>query len=428
MKRHAIMRNAVIVGCLLAAVVVLTGSPAAAQTKIRFFSFHWVENPWCKALEEFQRNWNAANPGIQIVRDETTYAEKDSVFVTQSKAKAAADIGHFMLRPIPAFADQGFLLDLTPFIEKEGGASYLAQWDKDDLAACEYKGKRYCLPEELNPIVLTYNKVHFKEAGLDPNKPPTTYTGLVEYAKKLTRDGRYGIGLIGSRQEGLFMRFSPFIWGAGGEYLTADGKRSALDTPEALEGFKNYVELFTRHKVVPPGVTEQGSQEVRTQLAHGKVSMIFESSVARGIVGAINPKLNIPEEFAVAPMPVNKKKVTGASYTLSVISAFTKNPEAAWKVYKAWHDHQAMLRLFQIAGITVARKDVKNAPEVKNDKWWGVYASQTPYVKVEPLIPEWPKIGDAMITAIQEAFSGIKTPEQALKDVHQATNRALGVQ
>lgn len=33
-----------------------------------------------------------------------------------------------------------------------------------------------------------------------------------------------------------------------------------------------------------------------------------------------------------------------------------------------------------------------------------------------------------MITGVQEAFSGIKTPEQALRDVHIATNRALGVQ
>jgi hypothetical protein len=33
-----------------------------------------------------------------------------------------------------------------------------------------------------------------------------------------------------------------------------------------------------------------------------------------------------------------------------------------------------------------------------------------------------------MITAVQEGFSGVKTSEQALKDVHIATNRALGVQ
>jgi hypothetical protein len=31
-----------------------------------------------------------------------------------------------------------------------------------------------------------------------------------------------------------------------------------------------------------------------------------------------------------------------------------------------------------------------------------------------------------MITAIQEALAGVKTPERALKDAHAATNRALG--
>jgi hypothetical protein len=32
-----------------------------------------------------------------------------------------------------------------------------------------------------------------------------------------------------------------------------------------------------------------------------------------------------------------------------------------------------------------------------------------------------------MITAIQEALTGVKTPEVALRDAHLATNRALGV-
>ena len=60
------------------------------------------------------------------------------------------------------------------------------------------------------------------------------------------------------------MRFNPWLWGTGGDYLTPDGKRSALDTAESLEGFRWYVELVTKHKVVPPGVTEQVAQEVRT--------------------------------------------------------------------------------------------------------------------------------------------------------------------
>jgi len=411
---------------LILGLLALAPGPAGAQVKIRFQSWHWGETPWVKSLEEFQKTFNQANPGIEVVRDDSRYADKESVFITQSQAKAAADIPHFSYRPIRHFADRGYLMDLTPFIQKEGGDKYLAQWDQSALEICKYKGKIYCLPDDLNPLVLMYNTQHFKEAGLDPAKPPATWEQFLEYAKKLTRAGRYGVGILGARQEGVFMRFNPWPWGAGGDYLTPDDKRSALDRPEFLEGFTYYVELFTKHKVVPPGVIEQGAQEVRTQLAHDKVSMIITLPAALGIVQAINPKINVREVMALAPVPVAKKKVTSTWFSLRVISAFTKNPDAAWKVYKAWYDKVSQMRNFKIAGVLSTRLDIRNSPEVKGDKFAQVFAAQTPYVKLEPLLPEWPKIGDAMLTAIQEALTGVKTPEQALKDAHAATNRALG--
>jgi multiple sugar transport system substrate-binding protein len=224
------------------------------------------------------------------------------------------------------------------------------------------------------------------------------------------------------------MRFNPWPWGAGGEYVTPDEKRSALDKPEFLEGFKFYVELFTKHKLVPPGVIEQGAQEVRTQLAHGKVAMIITLPAAPGIVQAINPNINVREVMALAPVPVGKKKVTSTWFSLRVISAFTKNPDAAWKVYRTWYDKESQMRNFKIAGVLSSRLDIRSSPEVKSDKFAQVFAAQTPFVKLEPLTPAWPKIGDAMITAIQEALTGMKTPEQALKEAHLAANQALGVQ
>jgi multiple sugar transport system substrate-binding protein len=402
--------------------------PAVAQVKIRFQTWHWNEKPWVNAIEEFQASFNQANPGIELVRDDSRYGDKEAVFTTQSQAKAAADIVHFSYRPIRHFADRGYLMDLTPFIQKEGGDKYLAQWDQSALEVCKYKGKIYCLPDDLNPLVLMYNTQHFKEAGLDPTKPPTTWEQFLDYAKKLTRAGRYGVGILGARQEGVFMRFNPWPWGAGGEYLTPDEKHSALDRPEFLEGFKFYVELFSKYKVVPPGVIEQGAQEVRTQLAHEKVSMIITLPAALGIVQAINPNMKVREVMALAPVPVSKKKVTSAWFSVRVMSAFTKNPEAAWKVYKAWYDKDSQMRNFKIAGVLSTRLDVKNSPEVKGDKFAQVFAAQTPYVKLEPLTPQWPKIGDAMLTAIQEGLTGVKTPEAALKGAHEATNRALAAQ
>ena len=418
----------VVASLIVGIAVLLTTSPAAAQVKIRFQTWHWGETPWVKALEAFQQDFNKANPGIEVVRDESRLADKESVYTTQSQAKAAADIAHFMHRPIPLFAERGYIMDLTPFIEKEGGQKFLAQWDQHALEVCKYKGKIYCLTDFVNPMTLLYNTVHYREAGLDPTTPPATWDQFVDYAKKLTRAGRYGLGLIGGRSDSLFMRLHPFFWGAGAEYLTPDGKRSALDMPEALEGFRFYVELFTKHKVVPPGVVEQGAQDVRTQMAHEKVSMSIAVPQAPGIIQALNPNMKVREVMAAAPLPVGKMRVTAAEYGLRVISPYTKSPEAAWKVYKAWYEKDIQLRNFKIAGVLSARLDVKTSPDMANDRFAKVYASQAPYAKLEPLIPEWPKIGDAMITAVQEAFSGIKTPEQALRDAHIATNRALGVQ
>ncbi len=419
----------------LVSAVVFFAVPVAAQVQIRFQTWQWNQQPTVKALEEFQQTFNTANPRIQVVREDSRYGDKEAVFTSQSQAKAAADIAHFSIRPIRNFADHGFLLDLTPFVEKEGGAKFLAQWDPAALEMCRYKGKLYCLPDNLDPVVLMYNIEHFKQVGLNPDKPPTTWAEFLEYAKKLTRstrgDGkidRWGVGILGAREEGVFMRFDPWLWGAGGDYLTADGKRSALDTPEALEGFNYYVDLFTKHKVVPPGVIEQGAQNVRTQLAHEAVSMILNFSSEPYIVNAINPQLHALDVLRWAPLPVGKKRVTAAWFSVRVISAFTKNPDAAWSVYKAWYGKDQQMLNFKNDAFMSTRPDVRNSPEVKGHKFAPIALAQAPYVKWDPLIPEWPKIGDAMLTAIQEAFTGVKTSEQALKDAHAAENRALGAQ
>jgi multiple sugar transport system substrate-binding protein len=415
--------------------VVFSAVPVMAQVQIRLQTWQWNQQPTVKALEEFQRTFNAANPGIQVVREDSRYGDKEAVFTSQSQAKAAADVAHFSIRPIRNFADHGFLLDLTPFVEKEGGAKFLAQWDPAALEMCRYKGKLYCLPDNLDPVVLMYNTEHFKQAGLNPDQPPTTWEQFLDYAKKLTRstrgDGkidRWGVGILGAREEGVFMRFDPWMWGAGGDYLTPDGKRSVLDTPEALEGFKYYVELFTKHKVVPAGVIEQGAQNVRTQLAHEVVSMILNFSSEPYIVNAINPQLHALDVLRWAPLPVGKKRVTAAWFSVRVISAFTKHPDEAWKVYKAWYARDQQMLNFKNDAFMSTRLDVRNSPEVKGHKFAPIALAQAPYVKWDPLIPEWPKIGDAVLTAIQEALTGVKTPEQALRDANAAANRALGVQ
>lgn len=50
-----------------------------------------------------------------------------------------------------------------------------------------YQGNTYLVPQDSNVLLLYYNIEMFEEAGLDPNKPPTTLEELDEYAEKLTK-------------------------------------------------------------------------------------------------------------------------------------------------------------------------------------------------------------------------------------------------
>jgi len=114
------------------------------------------------------------DPGFEVVRGDTRHADKESAFIAQQYAKAAADIAHFLRGAGSFLADRSYLLARTPFIEKEGGQKFLAQWDQTALEVCKYKEKISCINDYVIPLAMLYNIQHYREAGLDPKKPPAT--------------------------------------------------------------------------------------------------------------------------------------------------------------------------------------------------------------------------------------------------------------
>ena len=98
----------------------------------------------------------------------------------------------------------------------------------------KHGGRMHAMPGDYMTMVLFYNTEMFKAAGLNPDKPPKTWDEFLQYAKKLTRDtdgdgkvDQWGFGTVGAKSPGFSLRFGPFIWSFGGDYLTPDMKKSA---------------------------------------------------------------------------------------------------------------------------------------------------------------------------------------------------------
>jgi multiple sugar transport system substrate-binding protein len=428
------MRKISAIGVIIAVILTLfiVSPTAAEQVTLRFSDWHLTEDVWNKSLNEAMDIFHKQHPNIKVVLEPVSYKEKETKYTVESVAGRAPDVFHVHAFSLPMFFSKGFAKDLTPFIEKES-SGFLDAWYPLPLELMKHNGKMHAMPGDYMTMVLFYNTNMFKAAGLDINKPPKTWSQFLKYAKKLTRDtdgdgkiDQWGFGTVGAKSPGFSLRFGPFIWSYGADYLSPDMGQSALDTREAKKAFKYFVELYTKHKVVPPGLTAMNPQEVRTQLAQKKVAMILGSGWTPPIVNKINPDLNAFEVLKCAPAPMKSKEATAIWLSSWVMSPNTKHPKEAWELLKFITSKEMELKWFMDHRVTSSRKDVSGiAPEILNDKFASVMASQLPYGNVEPQIKQWPEIMDTFTTSLQEAIVGMKTPKKALSEAHQRTNAIL---
>jgi ABC-type glycerol-3-phosphate transport system substrate-binding protein len=422
-----------------------TTAPPAPQQQVtlRVSNWHLAEPHWEKTIKAAIPLFEKENPNIKVNLEVISYAEKEAKYATEIQAGSGPDLIHLAGYSIRNFVESGYLYDITPFIKKEP-AGFLDQWYPHLIDLLKYQDKQYGLPSDYMAMILAYDKKLFKEVGLDPNKPPKTWAEFLDYAKKLTRDRKnsgkvdaWGFGTVGAMDPGWELRFSPVLLSHGASYLTPDNKCSALNSAEAKEAFKFWIGLVTDAKVVPPGVTSQGAGAVRTQFANELIAMKIGSGWTAPIVPTINKEFSVQENLGAAPMPVKAGKTvakpTTAWYSAWMITKNTKNPDAAWTLLKWLTSKESDQRWFDGARVLSARRDVSGDPEkgikpyqaIADDKFAQVISAELKNAQINPQLKEWPQIADAVNKEVQNAFTGSKTADAALKHAYNQINTIL---
>jgi multiple sugar transport system substrate-binding protein len=87
---------------------------------------------------------------------------------------------------MPTFTRNGSFTDLTKAIAKLPYASALSP---GHVGLGTYQNKEYGVPYWADLSVLWYNKTLFKQAGLNPDDPPTTYAQILSDAQKINKLG-----------------------------------------------------------------------------------------------------------------------------------------------------------------------------------------------------------------------------------------------
>lgn len=214
--------------------------------------------------------WNESHPN-KIEVTVIPAAEFVTKFGTMIASGSPPDIVAVDLIYVPAFAAAGQMTDIT---EQAKGLPYFDKLSPSHVRLGVYEGKNYALPFNAEGSVLIWNKDLFSQAGLDPEKPPTNWAEIHEYAKAITAlgNGVYGYYFSGACAGCNAFTFAPLIWASGGDILSEDGSQATLEDPMVKEALSFYRQMW-EEELIPPGTVADSGAEFLNTFASGTIGM-----------------------------------------------------------------------------------------------------------------------------------------------------------
>ena len=293
-----------------------------------------------------------------------------------------------------------------------------------------YENKTYGIPYETDVVVLYWNKNAFKEAGLDPEKPPKTWDEVQQYADKLDKKNASG----GYDRIGFFplIRAGAETWGYtnGVEWIGKDGKPE-INTPQAAETVSWIKQWIDRYGGWPK------VQEFRSQFAappqdefmSGKVAMIADINGYASFLNFFRPKVPTANgesanlDWGVSDLPYKTAKgSTSGGFALSVPTG-AKNKDAAWEFIKCATGQQAQASWARDTYAMPANQQAANDPVLLADPSWKFFVDAMSYSSGGTFYPAYPNWKEQLEQRYEKVWSGALAPQQALDEAQKAVEQ-----
>lgn len=311
---------------------------------------------------------------------------------------------------VPYYASIGALEDVSG---QFNNLTFKDSFSGGLLDLAKYQDKQYAVPFAPDVSVLLYNKDIFAAAGLDPEKPPTTWDELIEYGQKCTTDDTYGYIYTGGYAGGMMFTFAPYIWSNGGEFTNAEGTKSMLDTKEATEALQLFVDMVHEYKITPESITSYDWTACLDAFKAGKTAMIVLGS--RPVGEIVNDTYDFKAGCALIPSPDGKTYSSFSGGDSLAILADSDKKEDAWKFIEYCVSEEFQVGQLVSFGNIPARTDLFDNEYYEGHEEYQVLkealkVGQAPYsFMYNEMYAPW-------LDAIQYAINQDKTVEEALAD------------
>lgn len=254
---------------VVALALVLPAAPGTAASKVTVRLWHQEQPPHrVKRMQELIDEFNKANPTIEIKQEVQNWGD------AYQKTLSAVQAGN---QPDVQFA----IPDFTTTVKATGAVQPVTDLVKelDDKhkflkSASEpysYEGQYWAVPLWGMTQLLWYRKDIFQANGIIA--APKTWDELLAAARKLTKGGKYGIGLPANKNLYTDQTIYNLMVTAKAEDLFDAQGKVIFNNPNTVRAYTTYRDLW---QYSPKDSTNWAWGEAEAALNSGQVAMVFQ--------------------------------------------------------------------------------------------------------------------------------------------------------
>ena len=366
------------------------------------------------AVNWYNQQFEKAHPEVTVKREVVPFANLITKVLQEASAGDLPNVVMLDNPNVPQVAATG---QLKPLNSEPGFTA--SGYVPGAISKCTYQGKQYCYPIGTNTVGIFYNKAMLAAKHLSP---PTTWAELQSDAKALTSGNTYGIAFDATADEQSTWQLEPFFWSQGGNL-------DDVSTP----AFQNSLQLWVnmvKDGSASKSVLQWGqAPDLTEQLVNKTAAMIEDGPWIFLTLNAAGWKYN--QQYGIVPIPTKTAGSTvvtplgGETWNLGN-SGSSQQQTLAWDWINgtqtaATMQHFTSLMYYLPTKPSVIAQYLKGGPQ------YTVFAkeTETSRSRTTEYGANYPKVSQAIWTAIQSAITGTSSVNSALS---QAQSTISGIQ
>ena len=357
--------------------------------------------------------FNAEHPNIEVQGTRVDCGDAVHNITAALTGGVGPDVTQLGTTWVGAFSKTGGLHEFSSAeIDGLGGKSAFvpASWNTSGIVG---SSKTTAIPWFIDTRAVYYRADVLKDLNIDPQSAFKDWDSTEQTLAKIKAAGKIqALGVPGKNDFNVPHNFAPWIWGAGGDYVSTDGSKPMIADDASVDGVDRYQRLAATY--VDPAVLQKSTPDVEAMFGQGRFAVTFSGPwLAQQLQtpkaqGGLGDDVTAKAGFGTVSFPTGPKAhaVFFGGSNLALLKS-SKHPEAAYEWIRWLSGDKGQASYVPKVGLWPARVSAGSASVFTSNQYLTAFSSQLQFGRAYPIVPAWGPIETALVADMGKVWDGV---------------------